>query len=83
MSKSWAVKPNVFFYKVTIRLFDDDSIVEAEFQVDKFRVFCIKNIKSQKKQVHNFLIKFNENVKNTFLLRVQSLINSSVIITCF
>lgn len=47
MSKSWAVKPNVFFYKVTIRLFDDDSIVEAEFQVDKFKVFCNKNIKSQ------------------------------------
>lgn len=47
MSKSWAVKPNVFFYKVTIRLFDDDSIVEAEFQVDKIGFFCNKNINSQ------------------------------------
>ena len=47
MSKSWAVKPNVFFYKVTIRLFDDDSIVEAEFQVDNFEFFWTKNINSQ------------------------------------
>ena len=47
MSKSWAVKPNVFFYKVTIRLFDDDSIVEAEFQVDKFGFFYSKNMNSQ------------------------------------